>query len=117
MFEDVWASDLPREWREHGLRDILGDPVKDAAMLKAASPVGRAAEIRAPLLIVQGRDDRRVPIEHATKMRDALRAAGRPPEWVVYEGEGHGWLKVENRYDFYRRLEAFFAKHLKPTGA
>ena len=117
MFEDVWANDLPREWREYGLREILGDPVKDAAMLKAASPVARAAEIRAPLLIVQGRDDRRVPIEHATKMRDALRAAGRPPEWVVYEGEGHGWLKLENRYDFYRRLEAFFAKYLKPAGS
>ena len=50
-------------------------------------------------------------------MRDALRAAGRPPEWVVYEGEGHGWLKLDNRYDFYGRLEAFFAKYLKPAGS
>ena len=116
MFDDAWTSDLPREWRAYGLTEILGDPVKDAALLKAASPVVRAGEIRSPLLIIHGRDDRRVPIEHATKMRDGLRAAGRPPEWVVYEGEGHGWRKIENRYDFYGRLEVFFAKYLKPAG-
>jgi len=51
---------------------------------------------------------------HGTRMRDALIAAGRPPEWVVYAGEGHGWFMLETRLDFAKRLEEFLAKHLKP---
>jgi len=46
-------------------------------------------------------------------MRDALRAAGRDPEWVVYADEGHGWLKQENRFDFARRMERFLDENLK----
>jgi dipeptidyl aminopeptidase/acylaminoacyl peptidase len=42
-----------------------------------------------------------------------LNAAGNPPEWVVYDDEGHGWLKVANRIDFALRLEKFLAQHLK----
>ncbi|MDO9095138.1 MAG: hypothetical protein Q8R98_22950 [Rubrivivax sp.] len=49
-------------------------------------------------------------------MRQALIDAGRPPEWVEYSDEGHGWYKLENRLDFAARLEAFLARHLKPRG-
>lgn len=113
MFDASWQSDLPEEWRGFGLKTILGDPDKDAAMLHASAPWEHASQIRAPLLLAFGRDDRRVPLEHGTKMRDALRAAGHPPEWIVYEGEGHGWLKPENNFDFYQRVQAFLDKQLK----
>ncbi len=114
---------LMLKWRrdsdqiDETLRDrhlMIGDPVKDAAMLDANTPVLLADRIKAPLFLAYGRDDRRVPIVHGNRMRDALVAAGRPPEWVVYDGEGHGWLKVETRLDFARKLEAFLAKHLAP---
>lgn len=105
-------ADLSEEFIRHDLRTMIGDPVKDAAMLDANTPVLLADRIKAPVLLVYGREDRRVPLVHGTRMRDALVAAGRPPEWVVYEGEGHGWLKPETRYDFARRLEAFLARHL-----
>jgi dipeptidyl aminopeptidase/acylaminoacyl peptidase len=75
--------------------------------------VEQAARIKAPLLLAYGTHDRRVPIEHGTRMRDALRAAGQEPEWVTYGGEGHGWLRLENRVDFANRLEGFLARHLK----
>ena len=81
-------------------------------MLKAASPLERAGEIRIPMLMAFGAQDSRVPLEHGTRMRAALRAAGNEPEYVVYSGEGHGWLKVENRIDFWQRVEKFLAKHL-----
>ncbi len=113
LFEADWQSDSSEESRRFALPDMLGDPQKDAAMLRSAAPSERAAEIRSPLLLAYGRDDRRVPIEHGTKMRDALIAAKHPPEWIVYEGEGHGWLKVENDIDFWRRVEAFLAKQLQ----
>ena len=45
-------------------------------------------------------------------MRAAMQAAGQQPEYIVYDGEGHGWLKVENRIDFWQRVEKFLAKNL-----
>ncbi len=45
-------------------------------------------------------------------VRDALQDLGRPPTWVEYPEEGHGWTKLENKLDFARRLEAFLAEHL-----
>jgi dipeptidyl aminopeptidase/acylaminoacyl peptidase len=111
MFEESWQNDLGRQ--EHfTMRELLGDPDKDAAMLKAAAPVERAAEIKIPVLLAYGSEDVRVPLEHGSKMRAALRAAGREPEYVVYSGEGHGFLKMENRLDFYTRMEKFLAKYI-----
>lgn len=112
LFEDSWQSDFDEEFRKYGIPALVGDPVKDAEMLRMAAPVERAAQIRAPLLLAFGREDRRVPFKHGTLMRDALRAAGRDPEWIVYAGEGHGWQKVENRLDFWGRVERFLDTNL-----
>jgi acetyl esterase/lipase len=114
LFEDSWTSDVSQEAREFSLPVRLGDPIKDAALLKDAAPVEHAAEIRAPLLMAFGDADRRVPIEHGTRLRDAMRAAGLKPDYIVYPGEGHGWQKVENRVDFWTRVERFLARNLKP---
>jgi dipeptidyl aminopeptidase/acylaminoacyl peptidase len=113
MFKESWRNDIPPEARQHGLPKVLGDPVADAAALAAVAPVEQAARIKAPVMLAFGGEDRRVPIEHGQRMRAALRDAGREPEWILYPGEGHGWLKAENRYDFARRLENFLARHLK----
>ena len=81
-------------------------------MLKSSAPLERAAEIKIPVLMAYGGQDVRVPLEHGTRMRAAMRAAGNEPEYVVYGGEGHGFLKLENRVDFYTRMEKFLAKHI-----
>jgi len=96
---------------------MLGDPKTDAAMLAEVSPLMQAARLKVPVLLAYGGEDRRVPITHGERMRDALKAAGNPPEWVVYLDEGHGWLKPQNRFDFARRLESFLARHLGPAEA
>ena len=101
------------EGRRFHLPALIGDPVADAAALAAMSLTEQAARIKAPVLLAHGVEDRRVPLDHATRMRAALRAAGREPEWVLYPDEGHGWLKAENRIDFAKRLERFLAEHLQ----
>ena len=113
MFKWQWISDQSDEIRQHSLPALIGDPVADAAMLTDISAVTHAARIRAPLLLAHGRLDRRVPVEHAEKLRDAMAAAGHAPDWVIYPDEGHGWLKPANRFDFARRMERFLAEHLK----
>jgi len=114
MFRWRADYDVDSEHREHSYPKLVGDPEADKAMLDANTPVLLADRIKAPLLLAYGSEDRRVPPVHGTRMRDALTAAGRPPEWVLYPGEGHGWLKLETRLDFARRLEQFLAKHLAP---
>ena len=117
LFDESWRSDISAEGRKYGYPVLLGDPEKDAAMLRSAAPLEHAADIRAPLLLAFGHDDRRVPLVHGLLMRDALRERGRDPEWVVYDGEGHGWRKLENRLDFWGRVERFLDKNLNGAPA
>lgn len=105
-------SDLPEEFRHFGFPVLVGDP-KDEALMRSLSPVHRAAEIKAPLMLAFGGVDRRVPIAHGDRMRDALRAAGRDPVWVRYDAEGHGWFLPANQIDFAKRVEAFLGQHLR----
>lgn len=84
----------------------------DPMELERNSPVARAANIKAPVLLVHGGQDKRTPPAHAEAMRQALTAAGRPPEWFFVSDEGHGFYNVKNQTEFYSRLETFLAKHL-----
>jgi dipeptidyl aminopeptidase/acylaminoacyl peptidase len=112
LFSIHW-SDTSSDAKQFSMPTLIGDPVKDADMLAANSPLVNAKRIKAPVLLAYGDKDRRVPIQHGEKMRDALQAHGNAPEWVVYEGEGHGWRRTETNYDFWGRVENFLAKHLK----
>lgn len=113
MFKWRIDYDVITEHREHSYPELIGDPVNDATMLASVAPVEHAERIKAPLLLAFGGGDRRVPLIHGERMRSALTAAGRPPEWLLYPDEGHGWFKVENRIAFARRLEDFLTRHLK----
>jgi dipeptidyl aminopeptidase/acylaminoacyl peptidase len=112
-----WNDDIGSVWRKHTLPEMVGDASKDAAMIEANSPVNQASRIKAPVLLAFGEADARVPLVHGKRMRDALREAGNPPEWVSYPGEGHGFAVLKNRVDFAQRMEAFLAKHLRPGTA
>ena len=91
------------------LRQTLGS---DMAELAKWSPVNHANKIKAPVFLVHGAQDQRVPIEHAEAMREALTKAGNPPEWLVFNYEGHGFYKAEHNIEFYDRLASFLGKHI-----
>ncbi|RZJ12963.1 MAG: S9 family peptidase [Rubrivivax sp.] len=107
-------DDITDIGRKYSLPELVGDPVKDAAMIAANSPVRHAARIKAPVMLAYGERDERVPLTHGKRMRDALQAAGNSPVWVTYANEAHGFTNLQNRLDFARRMEAFLAKHLQP---
>ena len=52
-------------------------------------------------------------MQNGERMRDALQKNGKQVEWVLYPDEGHGFRLPENRYDYWRRVEAFLAKQLQ----
>lgn len=113
-----WVSDdISDAGRRYSLPVTVGDAEKDREMLLANSPLAQAARITKPLQLVWGREDRRVPIAHGNRLREAMQKAGREPEWVVYDDEAHGWRKTEHRLDFALKLEAFLARHLGPAAA
>jgi dipeptidyl aminopeptidase/acylaminoacyl peptidase len=111
LFKWSWQSDASSESRQYSLPVLMGSP--ESMDFAAVAPVEQAARIRAPLLLAFGAGDRRVPLEHGTRMREALRAVGREPEWVLYNAEGHQWQLTETNIDFARRLEAFLARNLR----
>lgn len=107
-------DDIDNSSRRYTMPQLVGDADKDAAMLAANSPLLRAQDIKNPLFLAFGKIDRRVPIEHGERLRDALVKAGRPPaEWVTYPNEAHGWREPATQVDFARRMERFLEQHLK----
>ena len=112
VFDVAWSDNSDSTYIKFVAKDMIGDPVADAAQLTATSPLAQAGRIRAPVLMAYGGNDRRVPLIHGEKMRNALRSHDIPVEWVVYGEEGHGFQIEENRFDFYRRVSAFLDRHL-----
>lgn len=110
-------SDLPDDYKRYGMRTMLGDPEKDKERFAQTSPIAQAARITQPLLMAYGAVDRRVPIEHGTRFRDAVTRHNRDVEWVVYADEGHGWGSPDNTRDFWSRVEKFLARHIGPSAA
>jgi dipeptidyl aminopeptidase/acylaminoacyl peptidase len=116
MMNDVtWSDFADSDYLKYGFQELVGDPDKDAAMLKAASPLLHASSIKAPVLMTYGGLDTRVPVVHGERMRDALEKQGTTVDWTVYPQEGHGFLLESNRFDFYSRVAAFLARYLPPN--
>lgn len=114
LYNGGWSftNDTSDEFKAYGMPERVGDPVKDAAQLKATSPIEQAARITQPLLLAYGGVDQRVPINHGTKFRDAVMKNNKNVEWVVYPEEGHGWSLAKNQVDFWGRVERFLDKHI-----
>jgi dipeptidyl aminopeptidase/acylaminoacyl peptidase len=89
-----------------------GSLERDRAFLERVSPINHLHNLRAPLFIVHGANDPRVPLSEAEQMRDALEARGVTVEYLVYHDEGHGLAKLENRLDAYPKIVAFLERHL-----
>jgi dipeptidyl aminopeptidase/acylaminoacyl peptidase len=90
------------------LREWLG-PVEGLA---AHSPVNLAAQVRVPVFLAAGGEDKRAPIQHTKKMEAALRRAGTPVESLYYKTEGHGFYTPAHQREYYTKLLAFLARSL-----
>ena len=93
--------------------EMVGNPKTDSLMLRKVSPVFHVDKIIAPLFIAQGANDPRVNIDESDQIVAAMKKQGVFVEYMVKENEGHGFHNEENRFDFYRAMEAFLNKQLK----
>lgn len=111
MYSVVW-SDFDLDSKVYSMPLLIGDPDKDKEQLTATSPLAQAARIRKPLLLAYGGADRRVPIVHGTRFKQAVEKTNPDVEWVEYLEEGHGWFLVKNRIDFWSRVEKFLERNI-----
>jgi dipeptidyl aminopeptidase/acylaminoacyl peptidase len=84
----------------------------DRDFLMAASPITRVDDMRAPLMLVHGANDPRVPVGEARQLHALLQARGVECELLIYDDEGHGLAKRVNRLDAYPRMLDFLCRHL-----
>jgi len=88
------------------------DTSEGKAWLEERSPLNSAANIRTPLLVVQGANDPRVTRAEAEQIVIALRDRGFPVEYMLAADEGHGYQRPVNDMAMFMAAERFFAKHL-----
>jgi acetyl esterase/lipase len=105
----AWFSDSTENTRAIWAM-TTADLERDAEQIKATSPLRMAEKITQPVLLAYGGEDKRVPITHGRRFRRSLEQTNKDVEWVEYPEEGHGWRKVKNRVDFWRRVEAFLGR-------
>ena len=91
------------------LHKRMGD---DEAFLKTQSPLFKTDQIKAPLLIGQGKNDPRVNKAESDQIAAAMRKNNKPVEYYVFPDEGHGFARPENRMAFNAASEEFLAKYL-----
>src|SRR5262249_39148304 len=94
------------EWRRPPPAVAYGDPAKDRDFLVSISPITKLDAIKAPLMVIHGANDPRVPIVETEQIVKALRERGREVQYLRYEDEGHSLAKVKNRADAYPRVLA-----------
>ena len=126
---DVWAAGVPivpfvnylteMQNEDPVLREMdlatMGDPEKNKELFHDRSPIFFVDQIKAPLLLLAGGQDPRCPEEESQQVVDAIKKRGGVVELKVYENEGHGFSRVENQIDAYKRVANFLQAHVPPA--
>ncbi|HEX4205873.1 MAG TPA: S9 family peptidase [Ktedonobacteraceae bacterium] len=103
-------------WRRKLREAEYGSLENDRKFLTQISPIHHADRITAPLFVVHGANDPRVPIGETEQIVGALRARHVPVEYLRFEDEGHGLVKRTNRLVAYPAIARFLDEHLSVKG-
>jgi len=128
-FPEVWAAGVPIVPFVNWFTEIrnedpvlqqsdlatMGDLDKNKDLFHDRSPIFFVDQIKAPLLLLAGGNDPRCPKEESQQVIDAVKKRGGTVELKVYENEGHGFAKVENQIDAYKRVSDFLKAHVPPA--
>lgn len=99
-------------WRRAFREREYGSLEHDRDFLHDVSPLTHVDAMRAPLLIIHGANDPRVPLSEAEQLHRTLADKGVTTELLVYADEGHGLAKLANRLDAYPKVAAFLDRVL-----
>jgi dipeptidyl aminopeptidase/acylaminoacyl peptidase len=108
---ETLARSMPPSWASF-VATVIGNPDTEAGMLRERSPVTYARQISAPLLVVQGANDPRVPKAEADQIVQAAQSNGVDVTYLVFEDEGHGFTSRENHTKAHMAIGDFLTKNL-----
>lgn len=100
-------------WRRALREAEYGYLKTDRKLLESISPLNFIKNIKAPLFIIHGKNDPRVPLSEAEQIHRQLNERGMKAEILVYDDEGHGLAKLKNRLDAYPKVADFLDSCLK----
>ncbi|MFZ5817482.1 MAG: S9 family peptidase [Bacillota bacterium] len=89
-----------------------GSLERDRDFFRAISPIWHAHKITAPLFVIHGANDPRVPVSEAEQIVEAVRSRGGVVEYLRFEDEGHGILKLPNRLKTYPAVADFLDRYV-----
>jgi len=98
---------------QHWDYENFGDPEKDHDLWVERSPFFFLDQVAAPVQLIAGRLDQRCPVSDSIEAHAVLEKSGKQVDLVVYEDEGHTFLRMENVLDSEQRRVAFLAKYLE----
>ena len=104
------------DWRRALREREYGSLERDRDFLEEVSPLRHVDAIRAPLFVIHGANDPRVPVGEAEQIHRSLTERGIRCELLVYPDEGHGLAKLKNRVDAYPKAVAFLEEVLGGSG-
>jgi acetyl esterase/lipase len=107
----TFVERIPEAWKPFFYLTI-GHPEKDGEFLTERSPSTYLHRLACPMLVIQGRNDPRVKEIESRDVVEQLKAKGKEMDYLVFENEGHGVEKFENKVTCYNEIVNFFKKHL-----
>jgi len=107
----TYARSVPQSWQRF-MRNWVGDPSEREDELRERSPLSYLDQLRCPLLVIQGARNPRVPRTESDQLVASIREQGGSVDYLVFEDEGHDFLKRENRLRAYRAVAEFLLRHL-----
>jgi len=99
-------------WRRELREAEYGSLTEDRELLDAISPINHVDDIEAPLFVLHGANDPRVPVGEAEQIAEQARDQGVPVELLIFDDEGHGISKLVNRIEAYTNVVAFLNEHV-----
>ena len=125
-FPDLWAAGVDivgianfvtflentGDWRRELREAEYGSLSGDREFLESVSPINNIERITAPLFVLHGANDPRVPVDEAEQIVEKAREQGVPVRKLIFEDEGHGFAKLENRIEAYRAVVEFLDEHV-----
>ena len=100
------------DWRREHREAEYGSLAEDREFLESISPINNIENIEAPLLVLHGANDPRVPAGEAEQIAERAAAQGVPVQKRIFEDEGHGFSKLENRIEAYTTVADFLDEHV-----
>jgi len=100
------------EYRRAHREAEYGSLEHDRDFLENIAPINHVDNIRAPLMVIHGANDPRVPLSEAEQLVDALRRRTVPVELLVFDDEGHGIVKLKNKLVAFPAIVDFLRQHV-----